>query len=69
MVCHPMDGILNRFTETVHRQESGPAEFHTACGAAYNLSPDQLEEVSIEWATTDHDASKCGRCFEEAGGY
>jgi hypothetical protein len=62
-----MDGILNEYTETVHKHETGRPVLHTECGVTHNLSADQLEVVSVEQAATEY--SKCGRCFEDGGSY
>jgi len=67
MVTHCMEGVLNEYTETVHKQQSGQPHLHTECGATYNLSTDQLRVVSLEQGATEY--SKCGRCFEDGGSY
>jgi hypothetical protein len=63
-----MDGVLNEYTKTVHKHETGASDLHTVCGATYNLEPGQLREMSVESAEAI-DASKCGRCFDDGGGY
>mgnify|MGYP000135464675 FL=1 len=62
-------GVLNERTKTVHKHEPGAPNFHTVCGATYHLAADRLRTVSIERAIADHDADKCGRCFESGNGY
>ncbi|MFB6156758.1 MAG: hypothetical protein ABEJ34_02825 [Haloferacaceae archaeon] len=62
-------GVLNEHTRTVHKQETGASTFHTVCGATHLLDPDRLREVPVERALADHSATKCGRCFEDGGGY
>jgi len=64
-----MDGVLNEYTGTVHKHETGAPVLHTVCGATYNLDSDHLREVAVEQALTDYGASKCGRCFEDGGSY
>jgi hypothetical protein len=64
-----MDGVLNEITRTVHKHESGASDLRTACGLVHRADPDTLRVVSVERATADPDASKCGGCFEDAGGY
>lgn len=66
---HTMDGILNEYTNTVHKHETGTADLHTPCGVTHNINPDQLRAISVHQATTEYDANKCGRCFEDGGGY
>lgn len=64
-----MDGVLNQHTETIHKHEWGAPDLHTVCGATYNLDADGLRQIPVEQAVTDVDASKCGRCFDDGGGY
>jgi len=64
-----MDGVLNEHTQTVHRHESGEPELHTVCGVSYTLDPEHLLAMPVEKAATDHDADRCGRCFDDGGGY
>jgi len=60
---------LNERTKTVHKHEAGAPSLHTICGATYHLAGERLREVPVERAIADHDADKCGRCFEDGGGY
>lgn len=69
MVPNNMEGVLNEVTQTVHAHNPGESALHTSCGVAYNLSPDQLETMSVRQAMSVHNASKCGRCFEDGRGY
>lgn len=64
-----MEAILNEVTQTVHTHKTGESDLHTSCGATYHLNPDQLEAMSVRRAVSAHDASKCGRCFEDGRGY
>lgn len=63
------NAVLNRTTMKVHKHEKGTETVETRCGATYHLDPEQLLVTSVERATTEFDASKCGRCFEDGGGY
>lgn len=69
MLLVDMDGVLNEYTETVHKHEPGTEELHTVCGVSYNLSSDQLRSIPVEQAASGYGANKCGRCFEDGGGY
>lgn len=69
MVSSSMKGVLNTTTGTVHKHELGASGLHTHCGVSYTLPPVQLREVRVEQVTGDHSVSKCGSCFEDAGGY
>jgi hypothetical protein len=63
-----MKAVVNRTTETVHKRAAeGPKE--TPCGATSHVDSSKLEQTSLERACDAHDASKCGRCFEDGGGY
>lgn len=64
-----MDALLNERTDTAHRLERGEPDPRTACGASRTLDADQLRTIPLERAATDDGISKCGRCFEDGGGY
>jgi hypothetical protein len=64
-----VDGILNEYTNTIHRHQTGAPALHAACGVTHDLAVDQLRVISIERASTDYDADRCGRCFDDGGGY
>jgi len=64
-----MEGVLNVTTGTVHKHERGASRLHTRCGASYTLRSVQLREVRVERVADDRSVSKCGSCFEDAGGY
>lgn len=64
-----MDGILNDATNTVHKQAIGQSALETPCGVTNNLSKDQLRQTAIEQLVTTSNTTKCGRCFEDGGGY
>jgi hypothetical protein len=64
-----MDGILNEVTNTVHKQEIGKSALETPCGVSNNLPEDQLRQTTIDELGSITTTEKCGRCFEDAGGY
>ncbi|MFB6295767.1 MAG: hypothetical protein ABEH66_02875 [Halobacteriales archaeon] len=64
-----MDGVLNETTQKVHRQKTGAAALRTTCGLAHHVDPDRLRVVTVERVTTETKATRCGGCFEDAGGY
>jgi hypothetical protein len=64
-----MDGILNEATNTLHKQEPGTSAFQTTCGITYNVPEDQLRQTTIDHLVTNTTTSKCGRCFDDGGGY
>jgi len=69
LVTANMELVLNETTKTVHKHETSAATLHTECGVTHNLDPDRLELITDDSPVTDHDAQKCGRCFEDGGGY
>lgn len=64
-----MEGILNEVTNTVHKPKVGTIGSQTRCGATAHITHDNLRTTSIESTIDNTDTSKCGRCFEEGGGY
>lgn len=64
-----MDGLLNTGTDTVHRHLPDDPDRDAACGATMYVAPDQLDRVGVDEAVADRQASKCGRCFADGGGY
>lgn len=64
-----MDALLNETTLTVHRLEDGRHSTNAACGATAHVSDDRLQETTVGAAIDDVTANKCGRCFDDGGGY
>lgn len=64
-----MDGVVNVRTQTIHRHERGRAPLVTPCGLTSHVDADRLRRIPIDRATENAEASRCGRCFEDAGGY
>lgn len=64
-----MDGVLNEATNTIHKHQRGKSDLQTACGATYHISHDNLRMTSIPSGNGKTIVSKCGRCFDGAGGY
>lgn len=64
-----MDGILNEVTNTVHKQKDGTSALHTPCGITYNIPEDQLQQTEVDQIVTTTTTTKCGRCFDDGGGY
>ncbi|MFB6228462.1 MAG: hypothetical protein ABEH88_07850 [Halobacteriales archaeon] len=62
-------GILNETSMTIHKHEMGAADFQTVCGQTYHVEHGQLRMIPVDQATEEHDADKCGRCFENGRGY
>lgn len=65
-----MNIVLNEVTNTIHKQETGKSEWQTVCGATNHLPQDNLKRVTVIEPELDTlTATKCGRCFDDAGGY
>ena len=64
-----MDGVLNAKTGIIHKQKSGSSDGRTVCGATNQLGHDHLKLVAVQEALDTETATKCGRCFADAGGY
>lgn len=69
VVTTAMVGVLNETTKTVHRHKDAETNLEARCGATYHLNPDQLRKTTISEAISVYSADKCGRCFEDGGGY
>jgi hypothetical protein len=69
MITMHMDGILNEVTSTVHRRDTSEQQLHTICGVTYNVPEDHLQPVTIEQQSSSRVTDRCGRCFEDGGGY
>jgi hypothetical protein len=64
-----MYGVLNQDTKTLHKHEQGAPDLHTVCGVTYNLDVERLREISVEQAVNKNNINRCGRCFDNGGGY
>ncbi len=62
-------GVLNETTMTLHKQVPGTAGFQTPCGHVTHVTQDRLRIVEVAHVTEQYSTSKCGQCFEDAGGY
>lgn len=64
-----MNGVLNETTNKIHKYESGRSDFQTSCGATSHVAHEHLRLIPVERAVSDADANRCGRCFDDGGGY
>lgn len=64
-----MEIILYESTKTVHKRKAGESDRHTTCGVTRTRPLDHFQQVSVEFAATQYNIDKCGRCFEGEGGY
>ncbi|WP_224448026.1 hypothetical protein [Haloprofundus salilacus] len=63
-----MRGVLNEQTKTVHKSTDQTHRL-AACGALFHVSAESTVSVDVADAVDEGDASRCGRCFDDAGGY
>jgi hypothetical protein len=61
-----MSYVINDVTDKVHKQGDGRSELSTACGVTYQMDAERLKMTASEKLPT---GEKCGRCFEDGGGY
>ncbi|WP_224333085.1 hypothetical protein [Haloprofundus halobius] len=64
-----MRGVLNEQTKTVHKPNDDHAHRLAACGALFHVSEESTVVVDLATAVDEGGASRCGRCFDDAGGY
>lgn len=64
-----MKRLLNEQTGTVHKPGSGTASEATACGALRHVPHQQITTVGTDETQLGDEIDRCGRCFEDAGGY
>lgn len=63
-----MKRIVNAYTGTVHKPAVESRSQRTTCGALRHVPPTHVREVDLADDPLT-DASRCGRCFEDEGGY
>lgn len=63
------DGVLNKTTGTVHKQEIAEAGLKSVCGVTYNVPEGSLQSTDIGTAIELRHTAKCGRCFDDGRGY
>ncbi|WP_115862661.1 hypothetical protein [Halorussus litoreus] len=64
-----MERILNEHTGTVHKSRRGTTSDEAVCGALRHVPHRQVTSVPNEETGVEEGVERCGRCFEEAGGY
>jgi hypothetical protein len=64
-----MDVVLNQATGTVHLPEQGSGLYESACGATFQVPEERLQVTSLSSVREQAAVTKCGRCFEDGGGY
>lgn len=61
-----MTRLLNERTGTIHKP--GPTDDGTACGALRHVPRRYVISVGDE-GQVDDETERCGRCYEDTGGY
>ena len=64
-----MTRLLNEHTGTVHKRRQGPTGDEAACGALRHVTACHVRSVGTDESLPDGSVDRCGRCFEDAGGY
>jgi len=64
-----VNALLNDVTETVHRTEGDRGNLRAECGATVHVNADHLSETTLTEAVDGDEVDKCGRCFDDGGGY
>lgn len=60
--------VLNDFTNTAHRPSHEDSSHPAACGALRHVSSDHIRVLADE-NESDGEVDRCGRCFDDSGGY
>jgi len=69
LVLGTMECVSNEATNTVHRPEAGATHLKTVCSVTYHVPADHLRSAELDPEATTPTATKCGRCFDDGGGY
>lgn len=64
-----MKRLLNEQTGTVHKPEPGTTGGTTTCGALRHVPSKHIESFETTAVQFENGIDRCGRCFEDAGGY
>lgn len=62
-------GVLNEHTGTVHKRKQGGDRLEAECGALRRIRSQNLRAVLVDDIVTKTDVDRCGRCFDDGGGY
>jgi hypothetical protein len=61
-------GILNEHTGTIHKQEDAD-RLKAQCGALRQVPSQHLQPVLVDDVVPQDEVDRCGRCFDDGGGY
>ncbi|GAB3665587.1 hypothetical protein [Halopiger thermotolerans] len=63
--------VLNESTKTAHKPARSTRNQPADCGALRHVSTDRIRIISEEEIepAVEAELERCGRCFEESGGY
>ncbi|WP_135827842.1 hypothetical protein [Halorussus halobius] len=64
-----MTRLLNEHTGTVHKSRQESPGDEAVCGALRHVSGRHVASVPNDEPRTNDAVDRCGRCFEDAGGY
>ena len=64
-----MKRLLNERTGTVHKPHPATTSDKTACGALRYVPQQHITPIRIKEHQVDDEIERCGRCFDDVGGY
>lgn len=64
-----MKRLLNEHTGTVHRVHPETTIDETACGALRHVPRQKIAVIGAGETKSSDEITRCGRCFEDGGGY
>ena len=64
-----MKRLLNERTGTIHKAQPGMSSETTVCGALRHVPHHNITTVEIDETQLGDGIDRCGRCFQDAGGY
>ena len=64
----PTKRLLNERTGTIHKPQSGAGN-ETPCGALRHVPQRHVTHIADAQTRAGDEVERCGRCFEDAGGY
>lgn len=64
-----MQRLVNENTKKVHKAVESEDSLRSVCGAVEHVPSGNLRRIPVEDGGNADTVDKCGRCFEDGGGY
>ena len=61
--------VMNMRTNTAHKPSSEGSSHPAACGALRYVPENRIRTISAEAIVHNDEIDRCGRCFDDVGGY